>query len=202
MVYCFDLLDKPNSMVMQISLLTEFDHYPKLESWVLFSRSITILKVRGDLVYEWLIRDMLTKSPIVTGNLLSEDEEGNIPTMPDDPATIFFGWKGDRKATFRVYEAKKTKWNLESPFLFMGQVLIQCAFWPGYFILHKLPVIKLTRVLPWQRKLTFFNHTFFGTFKKYTTMFGPPAYPCLTKTTFIYTKPHSCVFTYWYQGTR
>ena len=50
---------------------------------------------------------MLTKSPIVTGNLLSEDEEGNIPTMPDDPATIFFGWKGDRKATFRVYEAKK-----------------------------------------------------------------------------------------------
>ena len=119
MVYCFDLLDKPNSMVLQISLLTEFDHYPILESWVLFSKSITILKVRGDLVYEWLIRDMLTKSPIVTGNLLSEDEEGNIPTMPDDAATIFFGWKGDRKATFWVYEAKKTKWNLESHFYFI-----------------------------------------------------------------------------------
>ena len=107
MVYCFDLLDKSNLMVLQISLLTEFDHYPILESWVLFSKSITILKVRGDLVYEWLIRDMLTKSPIVTGNLLSEDEEGNIPTMPDDPATIFLDGKVIEKQPFESMKQKK-----------------------------------------------------------------------------------------------
>ena len=49
---------------------------------------------------------MLTKSPIVTGNLLSEDEEGNIPTMPDDPATIFLDGKVIEEQPFESMKQK------------------------------------------------------------------------------------------------
>ena len=78
---------------------------------------------------------MLTKSPIVTGNLLSEDEEGNIPTMPDDPATIFLDGKVIEKQPFESMKQKKLNEILNPLFILsMGQVLIQCAFGPVFFI--------------------------------------------------------------------
>ena len=59
---------------------------------------------------------MLTKSPIVTGNLLSEDEEGNIPTMPDDPETIFLDGRVIEKQPFESIKQKKTIANLQCSF--------------------------------------------------------------------------------------